>query len=331
MRVVIDSAIPYIAGVLDRYAEVTYLPAKEITPERVKGADALIIRTRTRCNATLLNRSTIKIIATATIGTDHIDLDFCREHGIIVCSAPGCNARGVLQWVAAVLCHITANDNRTPESYTLGVVGVGNVGSLVAKYARHWGFRVMECDPPRKEREGGEFYTIEEIAHNCDIITLHTPLDNTTHHLINRELIGAMRPNATIINASRGSVTDNRAVLESGHRYYFDVWEEEPNIARDILSNATLATPHIAGYSIQGKANASAMCIRAIASFFGFPLCGWYPTGITPTTPQLISWDELRTTLPSRYDIETESNHLKSHSEDFETLRNNYNYREEWF
>lgn len=331
MRVVIDRAIPYIKGVLERYAEVNYLPAEKITTEVVHNADALIIRTRTKCNKALLEGSNVRFIATATIGTDHIDIDYCKSHGIAIYSAQGCNARGVLQWVSAALRHITIADNRSPKDYTLGVVGVGNVGSLVSEYARHWGFRVMECDPPRQMREGGEFYSIDEIVQQCDIITLHTPLDSTTKHLINSELISSMRPNAVIINASRGGVVDNRAVLNSGHRYIFDVWEDEPNIPSDILHNAILATPHIAGYSAQGKANATAMSLKALANYFDLPLSDWYPSEVTPTTPRLISWEEMCERLPHYFDIEKESNILKHNASDFEHLRNHYNYREEWY
>lgn len=331
MKVVIDRAIPYIEGIIERYAEVSYLPSEEITAASVHNADALIIRTRTKCNKTLLENSSVRFIATATIGTDHIDIDYCKNQGIEIYSAQGCNARGVLQWVSAALRHIAMYDNRWPKDYTLGVVGVGNVGSLVSQYARHWGFCVMECDPPRQEREGGEFYTIEEIARNCDIITLHTPLDATTKYLINNNLICSMRPDTTIINASRGGVVDNRAVLNSGHRYIFDVWEDEPNIPLDILNNATLATPHIAGYSAQGKANATAMCLKALARHFSLPLGDWYPSEVTPTTPRLISWDEMCMTLPRYFDIEQESNTLKCTPYDFEHLRNHYSYREEWY
>ena len=331
MKVVIDRAIPYIEGIIERYAEVSYLPSEKITAASVHNADALIIRTRTKCNKTLLENSSVRFIATATIGTDHIDIDYCATHNIEVRSAPGSNARGVLQWVAAALHHITAVAKRMPQNYTLGVVGVGNVGSLVSEYARSWGFRVMECDPPRQEREGGEFYTIEEIARKCDIITLHTPLDATTKHLINNNLICSMRPDATIINASRGGVVDNRAVLNSGHRYIFDVWEDEPNIPLDILNNAMLATPHIAGYSAQGKANATAMVLKALARHFSLPLGDWYPSEVTPTIPRLISWEEMCMTLPRYFDIEQESNTLKCAPSDFEHLRNHYSYREEWF
>jgi erythronate-4-phosphate dehydrogenase len=331
MKVIIDSAIPYIRGIIEPYAEVIYIAGSEITNEVVMDADAIIIRTRTNVDSTLLNNTKVRFIATATIGCDHIDLDYCKEHNIKVYSAPGCNARGVLQWVAATLRHITAKDGCSPQDYMLGVVGVGNVGSLVAKYARHWGFKVMECDPPREEREKGEFYTIEEIAAKCDIITLHTPLDATTHHLIDGDIIKIMRPGATIINASRGKVTDNRAVMESGHRYAFDVWEGEPYLDPEILANAEIATPHIAGYSIQGKANATAACVHALAEFFDIPLKGWYPEGITRTTPRMISWEELCATIPAHYDIIAESNTLKHNASNFEKLRNSYNYREEYF
>ena len=331
MRVVIDAAIPYITGILEPYCEVVYLPANEITADVVHSADALIIRTRTKCDKTLLEDSTVKFIATATIGTDHIDHIYCAEHNIEVCSAPGCNARGVLQWVAAVLHHITSTDNRAPESYTLGVVGVGNVGSLVSEYARHWGFKVMECDPPRQAREGGEFYTVDEIAANCDIITLHTPLDDTTHHIVNKELINKMKPDAIIINASRGGVVNNSVVATSGHRYIFDVWESEPNIEQDILQGATLSTPHIAGYSIQGKANATSMVINALARHFNLPLQDWYPAGVKRTTPRPISWEEMCDTIVHYCDIKKESLQLKDSPQEFENMRNSYNYREEYF
>lgn len=331
MRVVIDNAIPYIKGIIEPYCEVIYLPANKITADIVHNADALIIRTRTKCNKELLDESSVKFIATATIGTDHIDLDYCAKHNINVSSAPGCNARGVLQWVAAALHHIATTDNRLPKSYTLGVVGVGNVGSLVSKYARHWGFNVMECDPPRKEREGGEYYTIEEIAAKCDIMTLHTPLDNTTYNLVNGKLISIMRPDAIIINASRGEIVDNRAVTESNHRYLFDVWEGEPNIEQRVLQGAELATPHIAGYSVQGKANATAMVVNALARHFNLPLKDWYPEGIKRTPPRPISWSELCATISRHYDIKKESLSLKNSPQDFESLRNNYNYREEYF
>ena len=331
MKVIIDSAIPFIRGVVEPYAEVVYCKGAEIDSSIVRDADALVVRTRTECNKELLRDSRVRFIATATIGRDHIDEEYCRKAGIDVASAAGCNARGVLQWVAAALKHIVESDGKHPEEYTLGVVGVGNVGSLVVEYARHWGFRVLMCDPPRKEREGGEFYPIEDIVHEADIITLHTPLDASTHHLINHERIAQMRPDAVIMNASRGAVVDNRAVSDSGHRYAFDVWEDEPRLDDDILQNAMLATPHIAGYSQQGKANATAMSVNALAKHFDLPLTTWCPEEIVPTVPRLIGWDEMCATIEKHCDIVAETETLKRSPEAFESLRNNYNYREEYF
>lgn len=331
MKVIIDSAIPYIKGVLEPYAEVDYLPSSEIMAKSVKECDALIIRTRTRCDKALLDNSKVKFIATATIGTDHIDIPYCLSKRIIIASAGGCNARGVLQWVAASLKYVCMTDNRSPQDYTLGVVGVGNVGSLVVEYAKLWGFNVMACDPPRAKREGGEFYPIEELAAKCDIITLHTPLDSTTKHLVNGQLLDIMGGNTTIINASRGAVVDNNEIVKRSNRYIFDVWENEPNITPDVLQRSALATPHIAGYSKQGKANATAMSVRALASFFGFPLLTWYPSDITPTTPKEIEWSELCNTIDDYCPILEQTTQLKSHPESFEDMRNNYDYRNEYF
>lgn len=332
MKVIIDSAIPYIGNILDPYAEVIRMAGSEITATSLRDAEALIVRTRTRVDRALLEDSRIEFVATATIGRDHIDEAYCKSRGIELCSAPGCNARGVLQWVAAALRHITTVDNRPPEEYTLGVVGVGNVGSLVAHYARLWGFRVLECDPPRQQREGGLFYPIDYIARSADIITLHTPLDSTTHHYVDASLLEIMRPEATIINASRGGVVDNHAVADSMHRYIFDVWESEPNVPSDILQRAELATPHIAGYTIEGKANATAMSIRALARHFGLPLNDWYPEGLKPTQPRDISWQEMCDTISDYIDIEAITRHLKSHPANFEAIRNHpTSLREEYF
>ena len=331
MRIIIDSDIPHIKGILEPYAEVEYIKGAEINTQSVKNSDALIVRTRTKCNEALLRGSNVKIIATATIGTDHIDLDYCQRSGIEVRNAKGCNARGVLQWVAAALRHITTTDNKQPNEYTLGVIGVGSVGSLVTEYARHWGFKVMECDPPRYEREGGEFYPIERLAEECDILSFHTPLNPTTHHLLNKSLLEHLRPDAVILNASRGGVVDNIAVANSSHRYYFDVWENEPNIAPIVLEKSAIATPHIAGYSAQGKANATAMVINQIADYFNLPLTTWYPEDAPRSCAQLISWEEMCKTIDKYYPISEESDRLKRHPECFEAMRNNYLYREEYF
>ena len=331
MKVVIDNAIPYIKGILEPFAEVIYRNGSDFLSHEVADADVLIIRTRTRCDEALLHDSRVKMIATATIGFDHIDLDYCAAHGIKVVTAAGCNAAGVLQWVAAALVLLAADEGWRPKDKTLGIVGVGNVGSLVEEYARAWGFRVLRCDPPRCQREGGDFLPLEKIVEQSDIITFHTPLDPKTFHMIDEHLISLMRPDAIIINASRGEVASTKALLHATQRLCIDVWEQEPAISQELLAKAFIATPHIAGYSAQGKANASAIVIDAIARECGLPLRGWYPAKVTPARRQAIGWDEMCQTIADYCDLSAESTLLRLSPEAFETLRNNYNYREEYF
>ena len=180
MKIVADSAIPFLQGVLEPWAEVRYLPGSRIAAEDVRDADALVIRTRTRCDERLLAGSRVRLIATATIGFDHIDTAWCAAHGIRVATAAGCNARGVLQWAGAVLAHLARTQGWKPAQRTLGIVGVGHVGSLIREYACLWGFRVVCCDPPREEREHCGFLPLEEVARQADILTFHTPLDAST-------------------------------------------------------------------------------------------------------------------------------------------------------
>ena len=331
MKVVIDNAIPYIKGILEPYAEVLYREGIAFSREDVADADLLIIRTRTRCNASLLDSSSVKMIATATIGFDHIDLEYCQKHGIEVITAQGCNAAGVLQWVAAALALLSRKDGWTPPQRTLGIVGVGHVGRLVEQYARAWGFNVFRCDPPRKEREGGDFIPLEELLSRSDIVTLHTPLDRTTHHLINDRTMALMHNDAVLINASRGEVASTQALLNSPQRLLIDVWEHEPEINRDLLAKAIVTTPHIAGYSSQGKANATAMVVRAAAKRFSLPLTDWYPEQVSITERQDIDWQTMCLTIQSHCDIEAESQRLKAAPGSFESMRNGYRYREEYF
>lgn len=330
MKVIIDSAIPFIKGVLEPFAEVVYTPGDNFTTELVADADALIIRTRTRCNRELFEGSKVKFIATATIGFDHIDCRYCADNGIEVATAAGCNARGVLQWVAAVLVRLAKRENFTPSQRTLGIVGVGNVGSLVKQYAERWGFKVVCCDPPRQQRENLDFVSLQELVPQVDILTLHTPLDATTRGMINADLLAALRPGATVINASRGEVAQTEALLREDLTVAVDVWEHEPNIDARLLEKAIVSTPHIAGYSVQGKANATALAVRAVAKYFKLPLTEWYPEGMTGSVPQDIDWQRLIDTIDNYCNLDVESAPLKNGG-DFEALRNGYRLREEYF
>lgn len=331
MKIIADQAIPFLKGVLEPFAEVCYRPGREFTPEEVRTADALIIRTRTHCDSRLLEGSRVGMIATATIGFDHIDRAWCAAHGIEVATAAGCNARGVLQWVAAVLTTLARREGWHPEERTLGIIGVGHVGSLVKSYAEAWGFRVLCCDPPREEREHVGFLPLEEVARQADLLTFHTPLDDTTRYMASQPLFDRMKPGAVLINSSRGEVVDGEALRRSRQRWVLDVWEHEPELDPELLERALLATPHIAGYSQQGKANATAMAVAAVSRRFQLPLEGWYPPEVERSAPRPISWPELCRTMPQHYDIEAESSRLKHHPDTFEALRDNYAYRHEYF
>ncbi len=330
MKIIIDKAIPFVQGVFEPYADVEYREGLSFSKEDVRDASALLIRTRTRCNEALLAGSKVQHIATATIGFDHINTTYCFEQGITYSTAAGCNARAVLQWVGAVLVQRSLSEGWSPESRTLGVVGVGNVGKEVSRYAASWGFNVICCDPPRMEREGGDFVSFEELMERSDIVTFHTPLDPTTHHMLNAKTLQKTDSNTLIINSSRGEVIDTQALLEAGNPFVLDVWENEPTLNPEALQKALLATPHIAGYSLQGKANASTMAVRSIAHALSLPLTEWR-SDAPSVEPKDISWEELKRTIGEKFDITSLSRYLKAHPEEFEHMRNNYNYRNEYF
>ena len=260
MRILIDKYIPFLQGVLDNLAQVCYIEPEQFTPEAVRDADALIIRTRTQCNRLLLDGSRVQFIATATIGTDHIDLDYCRMRNIRVVSCPGCNAQAVCDYVEEALNEVAA------RQLSIGVVGVGHVGSLVVKMAERRGMRVVLNDPPRG---------MTGDVTGCDVITFHTPLTRNgtypTYHLCDGNFLSRCQPDALIINAARGGVVDEQALLDSTQRFVIDTWEGEPNISSKVLDRALLASFHIAGYSVQGKRNASQTCMDALSQHFNLP------------------------------------------------------------
>ncbi len=331
MKVVVDRDIPFIQGILEPFAEVEYIAGRSFTKEVVCNADALVVRTRTRCNSDLLEGSRVQFIATATIGFDHIDIDYCRRHNIAIATSAGCNARAVLQWVSAALALLAKRDGFTPQQRTLGIVGVGNVGRLIKEYAEAWGFRTVCSDPPREEREHLGFVSLEELLRQSDIVTLHTPLNATTRHLINSENITLLHSGATLINASRGECVATEATRRNDLTYITDVWENEPNIEGEYLAKSIVATPHIAGYSAQGKANATALAVQALARHFGLPLLGWRPIEVEAVMPRSISWEEMCSTIEEYCNLENESNTLRNNPEHFESLRSNYHYRGEYF
>lgn len=329
--VVLDAAIPFLEEALRPYAELRRVAGASISAADLRDADALVVRTRTRCDARLLAGSQVRLVVTATIGSDHIDHAWCAAAGIRVVTAAGCNARGVLQWVAAVLAYLAREEGWKPTERTLGVVGVGHVGSIVKDYAEAWGFRVLCCDPPREEREGLGFLPLQEVAAQADLLTFHTPLDHSTYHLCDDALLRRMKSSAVVVNAARGGVVDEQALLAHRQPCVVDVWEGEPQLNTALLAQALLATPHVAGYSAQGKANASAIAIHALADWFGWPLVEWYPHQVQRLAPRRIEWEELLATIDAFYPIRAESDRLKQMPDQFEQLRDHYSYRIEYF
>ena len=275
-QVIIDKGIPFLEGVFPPEIEVLHLSPKDITPESVRYADALFVRTRTQINKELLHGSNVRFVATATIGFDHIDQDYCREAGIRWVSCPGCNAQAVCDYVEEAISSIKSGEN----ALTIGVVGYGHVGKLVAQMAQRRGYQVLLSDPPL-----GIGMSLEQLAPLCDVLTFHTPLtregEHPTYHLCNETILRLCKPSTLIINAARGGVIDEQALLSclsplasSPHRLIasIDCWENEPNINQDLLKHVELASFHIAGYSIQGKMNASEMCLHAFCEFFSLPI-----------------------------------------------------------
>ena len=336
MKIIVEKNIPFIKGLLEPWAEINYLAPEEINREKMLDADALITRTRTRCDKGLLEGSRCRLIATATIGTDHIDLDYCKEAGITVANAPGCNAPAVAQYVFASIAEVMnpQNDVRPPEAITLGVVGVGNVGSVIARWGRALGMNVLCCDPPRAEAEGGEGFTdLDTIARQCDVITFHTPLtrkgNHATFHMADKNFFDKLAKRPLVINSARGPVIDNEALIDAidngqVSNAAIDCWEGEPQINRRLLDKAAIATPHIAGYSREGKVRATAMALKAVTGFFNLP-------DIAPeeAVPAGAAANVTLASIAASYSPATDTKALKTSPDSFEALRNHYDLRHE--
>ena len=319
MLIISDAHIPFLVeAVRCEWPEVDICPLKpeQIDAEAVRYADVLVVRTRTQVNKSLLSGSQVRLVCTATIGFDHIDTEFCDRQGIRWISCPGCNAQAVCDYVEEAIEEIKNEKLKIKNSsLTLGVVGVGHVGSLVAQMAERKGLKVLLNDPPK-----GIGVSLDEIAQNSDIITFHTPLDKSTYHLCDETFLQQCKQGALIINAARGGIVDEQALLSSGHPYILDTWENEPDINAEVLAKAQLATMHIAGYSVEGKRNASQMCLDEIADLF-------HLKRIDISTSRDLDISKKKGDSAPGW-ISRISSQLKSHPTGFESLRKSYPLRE---
>jgi erythronate-4-phosphate dehydrogenase len=348
MKIIIDDKIPYIRGAFEGLAEVVYLPGSKTTPEVVSDADAIVTRTRTICNEKLLAGSSVKFIATATIGYDHIDTDYCDAAGIKWTNAPGCNSKSVEQYIASTLMVLAERKNLQLNDLCIGVVGVGNVGSKVARVCSLLGMNVLLNDPPRERAEGSAaFVSLKQIMDKADIITLHVPLnlkgEDSTFHLGNEAFFSGLNKKPIVINSCRGEVVDTPAVkaaLKNGQISGFvcDCWENEPEIDLELLALTELATPHIAGYSKDGKATGTQMSVKAISEFFGLGLGNWQPSGVEqPATPLfeldgtgLGKQEIIAKAILHTYDIRNDDQDFRKNTVQFEQLRGDYPVRREF-
>lgn len=348
LHVVADDKIPFLQGALPGQIQLTQLPAAEISREQLQTADALLVRTRNRCNAALLQGTPVKFIASATIGYDHIDTQWCDTHGIHWTNAPGCNADSVRQYVASALAYIQHQQGSRFEDLCLGIIGAGHVGSKVAGLGQSVGMKVLINDPPRQLAEGPEGFTsLNELIAQSDIISLHVPLNHegpfATEHMVDATFLQQTKPGAWLINSSRGEVAQTEALihaLENRHLggAILDVWENEPRLSIPLMNLCAISTPHIAGYSTDGKAMGTAMSVRALSRFFGLGLDHWYPAFIqAPDLPLIdlagareLSVEGLFYRLSMHtYDIIADSQRLRQSPQTFETQRGQYPLRRE--
>jgi erythronate-4-phosphate dehydrogenase len=372
MKLVIDERIPFIRGILEPFADVLYLPGAGIRREQLIDADGMIIRTRTPCTRELLEGTPVRFIATATIGYDHIDTGWCDEAGIRWTNAPGCNSGSVAQYIAAALAVVATEKQINLEGKTLGIIGVGHVGSKVQRVGEALGMQVLLNDPPRARAEGPQSFTdLNTLLRQSDIVTLHIPLNRTgpdkTLHLVNDQFLDQLKPGVILINTARGEVLDEAAVLRwtadcrqptaetpsvtrhaslvtghrslvTGHRsLVIDTWPHEPLINHQLLRNTWIATPHIAGYSLDGKQNATKMVVEAVAKHFGFTIYDLPFTGhrslVTGHRSLVTGHRSLVTVFDhilSTYDILADDRRLRESPETFEEQRNKYPVRREF-
>jgi len=280
MLIVADENIPLLDAFFAGFGDIRRVPGRSIDRTTVEQADVLLVRSVTNVNRALLEGSKVRFVGTCTIGTDHLDLDYFNEAGICWSSAPGCNARGVVDYVLGSLMTLAEIEGVDLSQRTYGVVGAGEVGGRLIKVLKGLGWNVKVCDPPRQAAEGGDYVSLEQIIEQCDVISLHTPLtrsgDSATWHLFDQQRLQQLKQGAWLINAARGPVVDNVALREvllerEDLQAVLDVWEKEPEVDPALAELCVLATPHIAGYSLDGKQRGTAQIYQAYCAFSGQP------------------------------------------------------------
>ncbi|MDR6349637.1 4-phosphoerythronate dehydrogenase PdxB [Pantoea sp. SORGH_AS_0659] len=281
MKILVDENMPYARELFSRTGDVLTVPGRPLPEAELQDASGLMVRSVTKVNAALLAGTPVKFVGTATAGTDHIDEASLAAAGISFSAAPGCNAIAVVEYVFSSLLLLAERDGFALRDRTVGIVGVGNVGGRLQKRLQAWGVKTLLCDPPRADRGDQEtFHSLDDLVAQADILTFHTPLFKDgpykSWHLADAALLMALKPNTILINACRGAVVDNAAllaVLKMRHdlSVVLDVWEPEPDLSLDLLDKVDIATAHIAGYTLEGKARGTTQVFEAWCDFIGQP------------------------------------------------------------
>ncbi len=342
--IAIDSDIPFIKGVLEPWFSVEYLNHRDFIRNNIENAIAIIVRTRTLCNRDLLEGTKIEAIFTATIGNDHIDTQYCGEKGISVYNAAGCNAWGVVQYVMTSLFLVALRNGINLFNERIGIVGAGNVGERLAGMATKMGIDVLRCDPPLENKTGDsiKYRSLEEVIKRCKIITLHVPLNTQTFKMCSDHFFENLIPGTILINSSRGDVIDEAAAIRHINRLgalIVDVWSNEPEINFDYLNITDIATPHIAGYSLEGKINATVYTVKNLAKHFSIFNLQNFQIQIENEDGEYYNREELcnevsklecvARILENRFPVSIEDRKLRDNPADFENIRVKYKYRKE--
>ena len=349
MRIIIDENMPFASELFADLGEVVRLPGRKMSAEQVADADVLLVRSVTRVNeALLLKNERLKFVGTATIGTDHVDQVYLASRGIRFASAPGCNKVSVAEYVISALLVLAERYQLSLSGMTLGIIGAGNTGSALAAKASELGMLVCLCDPPLAKAGDPRQFVDYELALSCDVVSFHVPLTRSgaypTHHLLDAKHIAALPEGQFLINASRGEVWDNLALLlrqQSGHplRLVMDVWEQEPEILQELVPYTEIATQHIAGYSLEGKLMGTYMLYQAYCQFAGLPVEKQWQS-LLPKAPvsQVAVEGELSPALFKQlahlvYDVRRDDARFRlgyTGAESFDAMRKHYPERREW-
>nr|WP_314265076.1 4-phosphoerythronate dehydrogenase PdxB [uncultured Moellerella sp.] len=349
MKILVDENMPYAETLFSRLGDVKAIPGRPVPENELKDADALMVRSITKVNESLLGETKVKFVGTATAGFDHVDVEWLSQAQIGFSSAPGCNAIAVVEYVFSALLLLAQRDNFDLRDKTVGIIGVGNVGGRLAKCLNAWGVKTLLCDPPRQDRgDDDTFHSFEYLLTHADVLTFHTPLNMSgpyqSYHLLDSHKMATLRDGTIVINASRGEVVDNQALLEqlnSGLKLsvVLDVWEPEPDLSLALLDKVDIGTPHIAGYSLEGKARGTTQVFEAYANFLGQPqhieLASLLPV---PEFEEItlrgeLTQDSLKRLVHLVYDVRRDDAPLRAVAGiagEFDKLRKNYTERREW-